>query len=89
MIHNKKMLHIKFRFYTLNYIVFTYNQKLYQLEHCEKKRTKLFREIKEIKVGGSIGYRINRNFYTKKKLNTLSYKAPEYLSIQRAIICPF
>jgi len=65
-------LHIRCRFKHLEYIVCDYDGVFYQIAHCHE-RTRPFRKLTKIKCGGSVGYRINREFYTLTFLRKKHY----------------
>ena len=77
---NELKLHIRFRFNTLQFIVAEYDGTIFQLPYFDK-RTKKLRKIPKVLIGGSIGYRINRKFYSSNKIKSLAYKVDEYIII--------
>lgn len=60
---------IQFRFKIYDYIVCLNDGLLYQIEHCPKKRTKVFRKLKYNEKRKA--YYINRKLVSKKQLNKL------------------
>lgn len=60
---------IKYRFRNLDYIVCLKDGFLYQLAHCPKKRTKVFRKLKYNQ--NRQAYYINGVLVTKKRLQQL------------------
>lgn len=78
-------LHIRFRFNSLENIVATFDGTIYQLPSFHKN----YRKINKIMIGGSIGYRINRQFYTSTKMKQLAYKVDEFIKIGEVIEVPF
>lgn len=89
MVIREKKLHIRYKFNNYEFIVADSSGNMYQLPHFSDFRTKQYRKIKQIKVGGSIGYRINRKFITLNKLRKLAYKVDEYYTIEKEVIIPF
>ena len=85
MIVNEIKLHIRFRFNGLENIVATFEGAIYQLPSFHKN----YRQINKIIIGGSIGYRINRQFYTSTKIKQLAYKVDEFIKVGETEITPF
>lgn len=88
MIVREIKLHIRFRFNGLENIVATFDGTIYQLPHYHN-RTKIYRQINKVKIGGSIGYRIDRQFYTSTKIKQLAYKVDEFIKVGETEITPF
>lgn len=79
------IIQCKFKLKTLPYIVINDCGNVYQIPHYSNKRTKQFREIKLSLNNGCLAYRINGNFYSKNKLNKLSYKHDEIITISKSL----
>jgi formylmethanofuran dehydrogenase subunit E-like metal-binding protein len=60
---------IMYTFKIYNHIICKTDGLLYQLEHCPKKRTKVFRQLKYNEKRDS--YYINGGLVTRKRLNNL------------------
>lgn len=63
---------IQYRFKIYHHIVCLYDGLLYQLEHCLKKRTKVFRKLTYNEKRNA--YYINGGLVTKKRLDKLKFK---------------
>ena len=85
---NGLKLHIRCRFQSFEHIICTYDGVFYQLAHCAK-RTVPFRKLTKIKCGGSIGYRINRKFYTINFLRNNCIVVDEWMTIYESSKLPF
>jgi len=62
---------IQFRFKLYNNIVCFHDGLLYQLEHCPRKRTKIFRKLTYNEKRNA--YYINGQLVTRKRLEKLKY----------------
>lgn len=78
------IIHSKFKFKTLPYIIIDESGNVYQLPFYSNKRTKQFRLIKLGLNNGCLAYRINGQFYSKKQLNKLSYKCDEVIVVSKS-----
>ena len=76
-----KVIQQRFIFKGLPYIICDIDNILHQLPNCPNKKTKPYRVIKEYLNNGSIGYRINGRYYSKRVLKEKAVKNDKIINV--------